>query len=89
MTHYEEKFSQGWLWYRRQLDEPWQRASNEHMLGRMRSALELIVEATDLPDNKRGDAAWLRGALMAARAAALAALGGQSSGGAEDGPPSG
>jgi len=77
--HYEEKWIEGWLWYRRKLDEPWQRAPSDQMTARMRSALELVVEATNFPDDKRRDAAWLRGALLAARAAALAALGGQTS----------
>jgi hypothetical protein len=81
--HYEEKWFQGWLWYRRELDEPWQRASSERMMARMRSALELVVEATELPDEKRSNAVWLRGALLAARAAALAALGGQAASGTE------
>jgi hypothetical protein len=49
----------------------------------MRSALELVVAATELPDDKRSDAVWLRGALLAARAAALAALGGQAAAGTE------
>ena len=83
MTHYEEKFSQGWLWYRKALDEPWQQASSEQVLSRMRSALELVAEATEIPNDKRSDAVWLRGALLAARAAALAALGTHADGGGD------
>ena len=41
----------------------------------MRNALELVVEATDCPEHRRSDPAWLRGALLAARGAALTALG--------------
>jgi hypothetical protein len=41
----------------------------------MRNALELVVEATDGPEHRKRDPAWLRGALLAARAAALTALG--------------
>ena len=74
-VYYEEKWIEGWLWYRRSLEEPWSQASEREMIARMRTALELVVEATDCPEAKRSDPAWLRGALLAARAAALAALG--------------
>ena len=73
--HYEEKWVDGCLWYRRQLDGPWITASDELMAARMRSALELVVEATDVPEEKGSDVAWLRSALLAARGVALTALG--------------
>ena len=73
--HYEEKWVNGWLWYRRQMDGPWVTASDEMMASRMRSALELVVEATDLPKDKGLDVAWLRSSLLAARGVALTALG--------------
>jgi hypothetical protein len=73
--YYEEQWRDGWLWHRRSLDGPWARASEQEMIARMRKALELVVEATDCPEHRRGDPAWLRGALLAARAAALTALG--------------
>jgi hypothetical protein len=73
--HYEEKWVDGWLWYRHSFDGPWVTASDEQMVGRMRKALELIVEATEVPDDKRSDLVWLRTALLAARGAALNALG--------------
>jgi hypothetical protein len=37
------------------------------MIARMRNALELVVEATDGPQHRKRDPAWLRGALLAAR----------------------
>jgi hypothetical protein len=74
-VYYEEKWIEGWLWYRRSLEEPWSQAGEREMIARMRTALELVIEATDCPEAKRSDPAWLRGALLAARAAALAALG--------------
>ena len=73
--YYEEQWRDGWLWVRRSLDGPWIKASKAQMIVRMRHALELVVEATDCPDARRNDPAWLRGALLAARAAALTALG--------------
>ncbi len=73
--YYEEQWRDGWLWYRGSLDGPWAKASEQEMLARMRNALELVVEATDCPEHRRSDVAWLRGALLAARGAALTALG--------------
>ena len=73
--YYEEKWIDGWLWYRRTLDGPWLKSSEDQMIARMRNALELVVEATDGPEHRKRDPAWLRGALLAARAAALTALG--------------
>lgn len=73
--YYEEKWVDGWLWWRRTLDGPWVQASEEQMIARMRKALELVVEATEALGDRKTDVAWLRGALLAARAAALAALG--------------
>jgi hypothetical protein len=74
-VHYEEKWMDGWLWYRRTLDGPWVRAPEAQMISRMRRALELVIEATDGPEDRKSDLAWLRGALLTARAAALGALG--------------
>ena len=45
------------------------------MISRMRKALELVVEITDYPEHKKNDSSWLRSALLAARGAALSALG--------------
>jgi hypothetical protein len=73
--YYEEQWREGWLWIRRSLDGPWVEASEAQMIAWMRHALELVVEATDCPEGRRLDPAWLRGALLAARAAALTALG--------------
>jgi hypothetical protein len=73
--YYEEKWVDGWLWYRRTVDGPWTHASDQRMVERMRKALELVVDATDCPEERRDDAAWLRGALLAARGAALTVLG--------------
>jgi hypothetical protein len=73
--YYEEKWIDGWLWWRRTLDGPWLKATEVQMIARMRNALELVVEATDGPEYRKMDVAWLRGALLAARAAALTALG--------------
>lgn len=73
--YYEEKWIDGWPWYRRTLDAPWVKVPEKQMVARMRNALALIVEVTDCPERRRDDAAWLRGALLAARAAALTALG--------------
>jgi len=76
--HYEEKWIDGWLWCRRRLDEPWTRASDEQMIARLRTALALVIGATDIADERRTDLSWLRGALLAARSAALSALGGEA-----------
>ena len=46
--YYEEKWVDGWLWYRHATDGPWVTASEEHMIGRMRKSLELVIEATDI-----------------------------------------
>jgi hypothetical protein len=73
--YYEEKWIDGWLWRRRSPDGEWVRATDEQMIGRMRKALDLVVEATDCPEFRKSDLAWLRSALLAARAAALTALG--------------
>jgi hypothetical protein len=73
--YYEEQWRDGWLWIRRSLEGPWVQASEAQMIARMRHALELVVEATDCPADRRNDPAWLRGALLASRAAALTALG--------------
>ena len=72
--YYEEKWVDGWLWYRRGMNGPWLTASDEKMITRMRKALELVVEAADIPEDKKSDVAWLRTALLAARGAALTAL---------------
>jgi hypothetical protein len=42
--YYEEKWIDGWLWWRRTLDGPWLKATEEQMIARMRKALELVVE---------------------------------------------
>jgi hypothetical protein len=73
--HYEQKWADGRLWYRHAANGPWLTASDERMCERLRKALELVIEATDVPEGKRSDAAWLRSALMAARGAAMNALG--------------
>ena len=73
--HYEEKWVDGWIWCRHSLHGEWERASEEVMMSRMRTALEAIVEITEASDKQRSDLAWLRGALLAAGAAALGALG--------------
>jgi hypothetical protein len=73
--YYEEKWVDGWLWHRRSVDGEWSRVSDQEMIARMRKALELVIEATDCPEQRRHDLPWLRGALLAARAAALTALG--------------
>jgi hypothetical protein len=41
--YYEEKWIDGWLWYRRTLDGPWLKASEDQMIARMRNALELVL----------------------------------------------
>ena len=74
--YYEEKWIEGWLWYRRSLEEPWSpggRAGDDRADAHARS--NWWSKSTDCPEAKRSDPAWLRGALLAARAAALAALG--------------
>jgi hypothetical protein len=73
--HYEQKWADGRLWYRHAAHGPWLTASDERMCERLRKGLELVLEATDIPEGKRSDAAWLRSALMAARGAAMNALG--------------
>lgn len=72
--HYEEKWVDGWLWRRVSPHGQWDKVSEGQMIARMRLALELVLEATDCPEHRRGDVAWLRGALLAARGAALTAL---------------
>jgi hypothetical protein len=74
-VHYEEKWMDDWLWHRRAPHGPWVKASEEQMISRMRKALELIIETIDGHEHKKSDLAWLRGALLTARAAALGALG--------------
>jgi hypothetical protein len=49
--------------------------SEEHMIARLRNALGLVVEATDGLEHKKNNLAWLRGAVLTSRAAALTALG--------------
>ena len=73
--YYEEKWVDGWLWYRHATDGPWLTASDEHMIGRMRKSLELVIEATDIPEDKKSDVAGSGSALLAARGAALTCLG--------------
>ena len=73
--HYEEKWMDGWLWRRLSPHSQWHKASSEEMMARMRHALALVLEATDCPAHRKNDVAWLRGALLAARGAALTALG--------------
>jgi hypothetical protein len=73
--YYEEKWIDGWLWCRRELDGQWRKATDEQMITRMRKALEFVVAGTDGYEYKQTDLAWLRSSLMAARGAALAALG--------------
>jgi len=45
------------------------------MCERLRKALGLVIEAADVPEGEGSDAAWLRSALMAAKGAAMNALG--------------
>jgi hypothetical protein len=73
--YYEERWIDGWPWYRRTLDGPWVKMSEDQMIARLRNALEFVVEATDRFEQKRCDLAWLRGAVLTSRAAALTALG--------------
>ena len=73
--HYEEKWLDGWLWRRLSPHGQWSRVSSDEMMARMRHALALVLEATDCPEHRKNDVAWLRGALLAARGAALTALG--------------
>jgi hypothetical protein len=73
--YYEEKWIDGWLWYRRALDEPWRKVSDEYMIARMRHALELIVDATDGSERGERGLSWLRCSLLAVKAIALTALG--------------
>jgi hypothetical protein len=73
--YYEEQWIDGWPWYRRTLDGPWVKMSEEQMIARLRNALEFVVEATDRFEQKKCDLAWLRGAVLTSRAAALTALG--------------
>ena len=75
VMYYEEKWIDGWLWRRREVDGQWLKASDEQMITRMRKALEFVVAGTDGYEHKQTDLAWLRSSLMAARGAALAALG--------------
>ena len=72
--HYEEKWVDGWLWYRHAADGPWLTATDKQMVERMRKALELVVEAADVPEDKKSDVAWLRIALLAAKGAAMITL---------------
>jgi hypothetical protein len=74
-VHYEEKWMDDWLWHRHAPHGQWVKASEEQMISRMRKALELIIEATDGHEDKKSDLAWLRAALLTARAAALGSLG--------------
>ena len=73
--YYEEKWIDGWLWCRREVDGQWLKTTDEQMITRMRKALEFVVAGTDGYEHKQTDLAWLRSSLMAARGAALAALG--------------
>jgi hypothetical protein len=75
MMYYEEKWIDGWLWHRDTIDGPWVTASAEQVIARMRKSLELVVEATNIPEERKSDLAWLKTALLAARGAALNALG--------------
>ena len=40
--YYEEKWIDGWPWYRRTLDAPWVKVPEKQMVARMRNALALI-----------------------------------------------
>jgi hypothetical protein len=51
--YYEEKGIDGWLWWRRTPDGPWEKASDQQMTARMRKALAMVVEAADYPEHKR------------------------------------
>jgi hypothetical protein len=73
--YYEERWIDGWPWYRRALDGPWSRMSEDQMIARLRNALGLVIEATDGFEHKKNDLAWLRGAVLTSRAAARNALG--------------
>ena len=73
--YYEERCIDGWPWYRRTLDGPWVKVSEEQMIARLRNALGLVVEATDGLEHKKNNLTWLRGAVLTSRAAALTALG--------------
>ncbi len=72
--HFEEKWADGWLWRRASPLGQWEKVPEKQMIARMRHALELVLEATDCPEHRKGDVAWLRGALLAARGAAFTAL---------------
>jgi hypothetical protein len=73
--YYEERCIDGWPWYRRTLDGPWVKVSEEQMIVRLRNALGLVIEATDGLEHKKNDLPWLRGAVLTSRAAARNALG--------------
>ena len=73
--YYEEQWIDGWPWYRRTLDGPWEKMSEEQMIARLRNALGLVIEATDGFEHKKNDLVWLRGAVLTSRAAARNALG--------------
>jgi len=73
--HHEEKWLDGWLWCRRSPHGEWEKASEAQMIARMRKALTLVVAAAEVPAHKSDDPAWLHGALLAAKSAALLALG--------------
>ena len=72
--HYEEKWMDGWLCAWVSPHGQWDKVPEKQMIARMRHALELVLEATDFPEHRRSDVAWLRGTLLAARGAALTAL---------------
>jgi len=72
--HYEERWADGWLWRRVSPHDQWDKVSEGQMIARMRHALELVLEATDCPEHRKSDVAWLRGALLAARGAAFTAM---------------
>jgi hypothetical protein len=73
--YYEERWIDGWPWFRRTLDGPWTKMTEEQMVARLRNALGLVIEATDGFEHRRSDLAWLRGAVLTSRAAARNALG--------------
>lgn len=73
--YYAERWVDGWLWWRPTPDGSWLCASQERMIERLREALRTVSNVSLFPDHKRDDAEFLRGSMMAARGAALTALG--------------
>jgi hypothetical protein len=72
--YYEEQWIDGWLLWRTAPEGSWSRASDARMIDRLRGAISTIATAALIPEHKRDDAEFLRGAIMAGLGVALTAL---------------